>query len=104
VVILRPRVLGEPSADFAGVFALDEVGSVLARADRASTMISPSSTSRSIKAAWSSSRPARGFREQLGGPRRDYDPETLPALAAQYGGEIDFDRTMPLVERHGLVF
>jgi len=36
VVVLRPRVLGEPSADLAGVFALDEVGSVLARADRAS--------------------------------------------------------------------
>jgi gentisate 1,2-dioxygenase len=41
------------------------------------------------------------FRRLAGG---DYDPETLPALAAQYGGEIDFDRTMPLVERHGLVF
>ena len=31
-----PVVLGEPSADLAGVFALDEVGSVLARADPAS--------------------------------------------------------------------
>ena len=41
------------------------------------------------------------FRRLAGG---DYDPATLPALAAQYGGEIDFDRTMPLVERHGLVF
>jgi len=36
VVVLRPRVLDEPSADLAGVFALDEVGSVLARADPAS--------------------------------------------------------------------
>jgi hypothetical protein len=34
----------------------------------------------------------------------EYDPATLPALAAQYGGEIDFDRTMPLVERQGLIF
>jgi hypothetical protein len=41
------------------------------------------------------------FRRLAGG---EYDPETLPALAGQYGGEIDFDRTMPLVERHGLVF
>ena len=36
VVVLRPGVLGEPSADLAGVFALNEMGSVLARADRAS--------------------------------------------------------------------
>jgi mannose-6-phosphate isomerase-like protein (cupin superfamily) len=41
------------------------------------------------------------FRRLAGG---EYDPKTLPALAAQYGGEIDFERTMPLVERHGLVF
>ena len=32
------------------------------------------------------------------------DPATLLALVAQYGGEVDFDRTMPLVERHNLVF
>jgi mannose-6-phosphate isomerase-like protein (cupin superfamily) len=32
------------------------------------------------------------------------DPATLLALVAQYGGEVDFDRTMPLVERHSLVF
>ena len=30
--------------------------------------------------------------------------ETLPAMAAQYGCDVDFDRTMPLVERHGLQF
>jgi mannose-6-phosphate isomerase-like protein (cupin superfamily) len=41
------------------------------------------------------------FRRLAGG---EYDPATLPALAAQYGGEIDFDRTMPLVERQGLIF
>jgi hypothetical protein len=34
----------------------------------------------------------------------EYDPATLPTLAAEYGCEVDFDRTMPLVERHGLVF
>jgi hypothetical protein len=36
VVVLGPWVLGEPSANLAGVFAFDEVGSVLTRADRAS--------------------------------------------------------------------
>jgi hypothetical protein len=41
---------------------------------------------------------------KLGEPGGDYDPETLPALAASYGCEVDFERTMPIVERHGLVF
>jgi mannose-6-phosphate isomerase-like protein (cupin superfamily) len=41
------------------------------------------------------------FRQLAGG---EYDPATLPALAAQYGCELDFDRTLPLVERHSLVF
>jgi hypothetical protein len=41
---------------------------------------------------------------RLAEPGGEYDPDTLPALAAQYGNEVDFDRTMPLVERHGLVF
>jgi gentisate 1,2-dioxygenase len=41
---------------------------------------------------------------RLAEPEGEYDPATLPALAAQYGCEVDFDRTMPLVERHGLVF
>jgi mannose-6-phosphate isomerase-like protein (cupin superfamily) len=41
------------------------------------------------------------FRRLAGG---EYDPATLPAMAAQYGGDVDFERTMPLVERHGLVF
>ena len=34
----------------------------------------------------------------------DYDPETLPEFAAQFGCEVDSERTMPLVQRHGLVF
>jgi hypothetical protein len=33
----------------------------------------------------------------------EYDPATLPSLVAEYGGEVDFEATMPLVERHGLV-
>jgi mannose-6-phosphate isomerase-like protein (cupin superfamily) len=33
-----------------------------------------------------------------------YDPETLPAMARQYGCDVDFERTMPLVEQHGLIF
>jgi mannose-6-phosphate isomerase-like protein (cupin superfamily) len=37
----------------------------------------------------------------------EYDPATLQALAAEYGAEYgvetDFEATMPLVERHGLV-
>lgn len=32
------------------------------------------------------------------------DPETLAAMAAAYGCDIDFESTMPLVERHGLEF
>lgn len=34
----------------------------------------------------------------------NYDPETLAPLAASYGCQIDFERTMPIVERHGLIF
>jgi mannose-6-phosphate isomerase-like protein (cupin superfamily) len=41
---------------------------------------------------------------RLAEPGGEYDPETLPALAAEYGAEVDFDATMPLVERHGLLF
>ncbi len=43
------------------------------------------------------------FRE-LGRPGGEYDPSTLPALAALYGCEVDFERTLPIVERHRLVF
>lgn len=31
-------------------------------------------------------------------------PEVLAALAAEYGCELDFEKTFPLAERHGLVF
>jgi mannose-6-phosphate isomerase-like protein (cupin superfamily) len=41
---------------------------------------------------------------RLAEPGGEYDASTLPALAAEYGCEVDFERTMPLVERHGLVF
>lgn len=40
----------------------------------------------------------------LDAPDSDYDPETLPALAAEYGCEVDFEATMPIVQRHGLIF
>jgi quercetin dioxygenase-like cupin family protein len=41
---------------------------------------------------------------RLAEPGGEYSPETLPALAAEYGTEVDFEATMPLVERHGLEF
>ena len=41
---------------------------------------------------------------RLAEPGGEYSPDTLPALAAEYGAEVDFDATMPLVERHGLKF
>lgn len=41
---------------------------------------------------------------RLAGPGGEYSPDTLPALAAEYGAEVDFEATMPLVERHGLLF
>jgi mannose-6-phosphate isomerase-like protein (cupin superfamily) len=34
----------------------------------------------------------------------ELDPATLPALAACYGGEVDFERTLAVVQRHGLAF
>jgi mannose-6-phosphate isomerase-like protein (cupin superfamily) len=40
----------------------------------------------------------------LGEPGGEYDPETLPALAASYGCGVDFERTMPIVDRHRLIF
>jgi mannose-6-phosphate isomerase-like protein (cupin superfamily) len=39
------------------------------------------------------------FRRLSGGA---LDPASLPALAAEFGCEIDFERTMQLIERHGL--
>jgi mannose-6-phosphate isomerase-like protein (cupin superfamily) len=41
---------------------------------------------------------------KLAEPGGEYDPETLPALAATYGCEVDFEATMPIVERHQLIF
>lgn len=41
---------------------------------------------------------------RLAEPGGGYSPDTLPSLAAEYGAEIDFEATMPLVERHGLAF
>ncbi len=32
------------------------------------------------------------------------DPETLAAMAAEYGAELDFETTIPLIERHQLAF
>lgn len=34
----------------------------------------------------------------------DFDEETLGGLAGQYGCDVDFENTMPIVERHGLRF
>ena len=41
---------------------------------------------------------------KLAEPGGEYDPASLPALAAEYGGQVDFDATMPILERHGLRF
>ncbi|RZT16977.1 cupin domain [Kribbella sp. VKM Ac-2569] len=41
---------------------------------------------------------------KLAEPGGEYDPETLPALAAQFGCDVDFEATMPVVERHQLIF
>ncbi len=43
------------------------------------------------------------FREMhaLGG---ELDPATIEPIAARYNVDVDFGRTMPIVERHGLIF
>ena len=43
------------------------------------------------------------FRE-LGAFGDAVDPETMATLAARYGAQVDFERTFPIVERHGLRF
>jgi hypothetical protein len=43
------------------------------------------------------------FRE-LGAPGVELDPATLPALAARYGCEVDFQATATILQRHGLRF
>jgi mannose-6-phosphate isomerase-like protein (cupin superfamily) len=40
----------------------------------------------------------------LAQPGGEYDPQTMPALGARFGCEVDFEGTVPLVERHGLRF
>jgi quercetin dioxygenase-like cupin family protein len=41
---------------------------------------------------------------RLGTLGEDVDPGTLAELAASYHCDLDFERTGPIVERHGLVF
>ena len=41
---------------------------------------------------------------QMGEAETELDPESLAALAASYGCDVDFEQTMALVERLGLVF
>jgi hypothetical protein len=41
---------------------------------------------------------------RLATPEGEYNPDSLPALVAEYGCEVDFEATMPLIERHGLTF
>ena len=43
------------------------------------------------------------FRE-LGDPGVELDPATLPALAARYGCQVDFQATATILQRHGLRF
>jgi mannose-6-phosphate isomerase-like protein (cupin superfamily) len=43
------------------------------------------------------------FRE-LGTPGVEMDPATLPALAARYGCQVDFEGTVAIIQRHGLTF
>jgi hypothetical protein len=32
------------------------------------------------------------------------DPATMAEMAGRYGAELDFERTFPIVQRHGLAF
>ena len=43
------------------------------------------------------------FRE-LGAPGVEMDPASLPALAARYGCQVDFQGTAAILQRHGLRF
>ena len=43
------------------------------------------------------------FRE-LGALGDALDPDTMATFAARYGTQVDFQRTLPIVERHGLKF
>ena len=41
---------------------------------------------------------------RLAEPGGEYDPATLPALAAEYGNDVDFEATMSLAQQHNLLF
>lgn len=41
---------------------------------------------------------------KLAEPGGEYDPQTLPALVAPYGCQLNFPDTMPIAERHQLIF
>jgi hypothetical protein len=43
------------------------------------------------------------FRE-IGSLGDALDPETMATLARRFGAQVDFDGTMPIIERHGLIF
>jgi hypothetical protein len=34
----------------------------------------------------------------------ELNPSTMAEIGARYRGEVDFERTMPIIERHGLEF
>ena len=44
-----------------------------------------------------------GFRE-IDTLEGEPDPSEIAEIAGRYGCEVDFERTMPIVERHGLAF
>lgn len=51
--------------------------------------------------------PSAGLEElfrELGTPGVEMDPATLPALAARYGCQVDFQGTAAILQRHGLRF
>jgi hypothetical protein len=41
---------------------------------------------------------------KLATPEGEYSADTLPTLAAEYGCAVDFEVTMPLIQRHKLTF
>ena len=41
---------------------------------------------------------------QMGNAETEMDPEALAALAVSYGCDVDFEQTMAVIERHGLIF
>ena len=45
-----------------------------------------------------------GDQEVVAGPGDLVFKPTLPALAARYGGTVDFEATAAIIQRHGLTF